>query len=181
VLHHAHVRGVVHCGLQPNHVVLASRPHGFALAVTDWSTARAHDAAAIPYTPTLETWHYTAPELQHGARATNRADTYSLGVIAHQLLAGVPFERGAAPALDLSIAPHDLITLVGEMVSEDPLARPSCADIQARATSLLDTTTFVPPQLRIRRPRWTPDNLYDRLPASAPDAFKRDDRDDDQS
>jgi serine/threonine protein kinase len=177
VLHHAHVRGVVHCGLRPDHVVLSSRPHGVALCVTDWCTARAHDAAAIPYTPTLESWHFTAPEVAHAARATDRADTYSLGVIAHQLLAGKPFERGGTPTLDISLVPYELIELVAEMVSEDPNARPTCADVVRRATVLLETTSFVPSAMRIRRPRWTPDVLGDRLPANAPDAFKRENDD----
>lgn len=61
ILDHAHGRGVVHAGLRPDHVVLAPRPHGGSVCVTDWSTARAHDAAPLPYTPTLESWHYTPP------------------------------------------------------------------------------------------------------------------------
>lgn len=177
VLHHAHVRGVVHCGLRPDHVTLASRPHGVALCVTDWSTARAHDAAAVPYTPTLESWHFTAPELQHAARATDRADTYSLGVIAHQLLTGAPFARGSALALDISLVPYELIELVAEMVADDPNARPTCADVARRATVLLETTAFVPSSLRIRKPRWTPDNIVDRLPTNSTDAFRREDDD----
>lgn len=174
-LHHAHARGVVHCGLRPDHVILSSRPHGVGLCVTDWSTARAHDAAAVPYTPTLESWHYTAPELHQAARATDRADTYSLGVIAHQLLTGVPFARGRTPSFDISLVPFELIELVVAMLGEDPSTRPSCADVGRRATVLLETTSFVPAALRIRKPRWTPDNIVDRLPASdAPDAFDDD-------
>jgi serine/threonine-protein kinase len=177
VLHHAHVRGVVHCGLRPDHVLLTSRPHGVAVCVTDWSVARAHDAAALPYTPTLESWHYTAPELQHAERATDRADSYSLGVIVHQMLTGEPLARGSAPSLDISLVPFEVIELVAEMVAESPAARPSCADIHRRATVLLDTTSFVPPAMRIRRPRWTPDVHYDRLPMTAPNAFGEDDDD----
>ena len=136
VLHHAHVRGVMHCGLRPDHILLASRPHGVALCVTDWSIARAHDSGPIPYTPTLESWHYTAPELQNAERATDRVDTYSLGVIAHQMLAGQPLPRGSAPALDISIVPYEVIELVGEMVADKPSIRPSEGSIGSRRTKI---------------------------------------------
>jgi serine/threonine protein kinase len=163
ILDHAHQRGVVHCGLQPDHVTLANRTY-----ITDWSPARAHDAAALPYTPTLASWHYTAPELQHGHPATDRADTYSLGVIAHQMLAGIPYARGGQLALDG--VPHDVTLLVAQMLAEDPRDRPSCAEVLGRAFA---------PALRIRRPRWTPD-VYTHLRV---DVIPRDaaiDDDDDQ-
>ncbi|MDQ3341235.1 MAG: hypothetical protein M4D80_39275 [Myxococcota bacterium] len=148
ILDHAHRRGVVHCGLQPDHVTLGTRTF-----ITDWSPARAHDAAAMPYTPTLASWHYTAPELQHGQPATDRADTYSLGVLAHQMLAGVPYSRGSHITLDG--VPHDVTLLVAQMLAEDPRDRPSCAEVLGRAFA---------PALRIRRPRWTPD-VYTHLRA----------------
>lgn len=154
VLDHAHMRGVVHCGLRPDHVVLAERTH-----LVDWSTARAHDAAALPYTPTLASWHYTAPELQCGEAATDRADTYSLGVVAHQLLSGKPYARGAD--LDLPHVPHDVVLLLAQMLAEDPGERPSCAEVLGRAFA---------PALRIRKPRWTPD-VYAHLGAIHRDAF----------
>ena len=154
VLDHAHRRGVVHCGLRPDHVVLSQRTH-----VVDWSTARAHDAVATPYTPTLASWHYTAPELQRGDVATDRADTYSLGVVAHLLLAGKPYARGTN--LDLPHVPHDVVLLVAQMLADDPQERPSCAEVLGRAFA---------PALRIRRPRWTPD-VYAHLGVIGRDAF----------
>ena len=162
ILDHAHRRGVVHCGLQPDHVTLGSRTY-----IEDWSTARAHDAAAMPYTPTLASWHYTAPELIGGEPATDRADTYSLGVIAHQMLAGIPYPRGTSLALDN--VPHDVVMLVAHMLAEDPRDRPSCAEVIGRAFA---------PALRIRKPRWTPD-VYEHLRVHpiGRDAFSGDDDD----
>jgi serine/threonine protein kinase len=146
ILDHAHRRGVVHCGLQPDHITLGARTY-----ITDWCSARAHDAAAMPYTPTLASWHYTAPELIGGEPATERADTYSLGVIAHQMLTGIPYPRGTRLALDG--VPHDAVMLVAQMLADDPRERPSCAEVLGRAFA---------PALRIRKPRWTPD-VYEHL------------------
>ena len=162
ILDNAHRRGVVHCGLQPDHVTLGTRTY-----IENWCTARAHDAAAMPYTPTLASWHYTAPELQRGEPATDRADTYSLGVIAHQMLTGIPYPRGTQLALDN--VPHDVAMLVAHMLAEDPRERPSCAEVLGRAFA---------PALRIRKPRWTPD-VYEHLRVYpiGRDAFSGDDSD----
>lgn len=162
ILDHAHRRGVVHCGLQPDHVTLGSRTY-----IEDWCTARAHDAAAMPYTPTLASWHYTAPELIGGEPATDRADTYSLGVIAHQMLTGIPYPRGTRLALE--DVPQEAALLVAHMLADDPRERPSCAEVIGRAFA---------PALRIRKPRWTPD-VYEHLRGHpiGRDAFAGDDKD----
>jgi len=166
VLDHAHEHGVVHGGLQPDHVVLAPRPHEFTLCITEWATARAHDASPIPYTPTLESFLYTAPELARGDAGTDRADTFSLGVIAHQLLSGAPYRRDSVSNLDISTISPGLIALVDEMVVDNPGERPSCAEVHERAVQLIDALE-VPTSFRIRKPRWTPDGVYKR-PASEP-------------
>jgi serine/threonine-protein kinase len=165
ILDHAHQQGVVHAGLQPAHVVLANRPHNVALCIVDWSTARAHDAAPQPYAPTLESWHYTAPELVRGDAATNRADTYSLGVIAHQLLSGVPFARGSSPGLEVANLPQELVDLVDAMVRDEASTRPSCHYVHRIAAHLVETHAplATPAGFRIRKPRWTPDVVYRTL------------------
>ncbi len=167
VLDHAHGHGVVHAGLRPDFVALAARSQGFQLCVTDWATARAHDAAPIPYAPTLESWHYTAPEIVRGEVASDRADTYSLGVIAHLLLAGAPYTREGVSNLDISTVPPDLVALVDEMVVENAAERPGCAEVHDRAVKLIDALEL-PSSFRIRKPRWTPDAVYQR-PASEPE------------
>jgi serine/threonine protein kinase len=165
VLEHAHRRGIVHCGLRPDRIVLARRAESFPLCVVDWSDARAHDAAPLPYAPTLESWHYTAPELARGEAVTDRADVYSLGAIANELLTGAPLARGSSPRIAVALearcpdAPRELTAMIARMLSPDPLARPSAAEIVADLSWLVDVLAAPPlplARVRIRRPRWTP-------------------------
>jgi serine/threonine-protein kinase len=176
VLAHAHQHGVVHGGLRPDHVVLANRPHGFALCVTDWSSARPHDATPMPYTPTIDSYHYTAPELQNAQPADHHADSYSLGVIAHQLMSGLPYARGKPIAT--AAIPQDILGLVEGMLAEDPNDRPSCRDVHRETMNLVDALSqqmTVPSHFRIRKPKWTPDVLYRKLgDAPGRDAFDPD-------
>src|SRR5665647_724240 len=79
VLAHAHQHGLVHAGLRPDRI-LVPKEHAFPLCIPDWSEARAHDAAPVPYVPLAGSWHYTAPELVSGEVADDRADVFSLGV-----------------------------------------------------------------------------------------------------
>ena len=160
VLEHAHRRGVVHGGLRPEHVVVAPRVGDFPLCIIDWSTARAHDAAPVPYTPTLDSWHYTAPEVVAGLPIDDRADLFSLGVIAHQIVTGEPFTRGGTRTDRLSAdAPRELNALIDRMLAAQPADRPSSTDLRADLAWLADTLSnpaLQPDHVRIRRPRWTP-------------------------
>jgi len=162
VLDHAHRRGIIHCGLRPEQIVLAARANDFPLCIVDWSDARAHDAAPIPYAPTLASWHYTAPELTRGEAVSDRADVYSLGVIANEMLTGVRMARGSSPRISLEArcpdAPRELTAMIERMISRDPLERPTAAEIVADLTWLADVLATSTPiaKVRIRKPRWTP-------------------------
>lgn len=83
----AHGRGVLHCDLKPDNILLDAdqRPR-----IADFGQSRrSHEAA-----PALGTFFYMAPEQADLAGAPDaRWDIYALGAILHSLLTGVPPHR----------------------------------------------------------------------------------------
>ena len=157
-LAYAHAEGVVHRDLKPENVLLS---HGHAV-VADLGIAKAVSAAtaggqsAAPATASVTglgvavgTPAYMAPEQALGDPATDhRADLYSLGVLAYELLAGSPPFTGRTPqqvvaahlgepppplAARRSGVPPGLGTLVMRLLAKDPADRPQGADEVLRA------------------------------------------------
>lgn len=104
-LAHAHERGLVHCDVKPENVLLSD---GMAM-ITDFGIARAiAHAYAGPESERL-TWTgvvlgtpaYMAPEQAAGSGALDaRSDLYAFGVMSYELLTGeTPFARTSAQAL----------------------------------------------------------------------------------
>jgi serine/threonine protein kinase len=174
VLDHAHRRGVIHCGLRPDLVVVTGRARGFPLCIADWADARIHDTSSPA--PALTIRDYAAPELIRGDAIDDRADVFALGVIAYQALGGeLPFggAGGGAPrgiddgtrqhvptAVRSPDAPPELTGLVDQMLAWDRWDRPSSGEALAELTWLADAIGEPAPRpsgaIRIRRPRWTP-------------------------
>jgi serine/threonine protein kinase len=178
ILEHAFRRGVIHCGLYPERVLMTGRHRGFPLCIADWSDARAHDARLQQHFPGPAAWHYTSPELAAGDPIDDRTDVFSLGVMAYQILTGrMPFERGIIAIVDNGTmqhpptevlcpdAPPELTRLVDSMLAYDRWDRPNAAEVFSELCWLADALATPPQQLRqhpalgalrIRRPRWTP-------------------------
>jgi hypothetical protein len=100
-LAHAHALGIVHRDIKPENVLIS----GGAAAVTDFGIAKALSTSRMVSGATLTqggtslgTPAYMAPE-QAAADpdADHRADIYSFGVVAYELIAGTPPFHGRSP------------------------------------------------------------------------------------
>ncbi|HEX3532708.1 MAG TPA: protein kinase [Gemmatimonadaceae bacterium] len=155
-LEFAHGEGIVHRDIKPENILLA----GTAAVVTDFGIAKAVSASLradadatsksqIQLTLTgtgmaLGTPAYIAPEQAAGEdNVDHRADIYSWGIVAYEVLAGVhPFEGKEGvrqliaahlserpPALDECVSglPAPLTTLVMKALEKEPSQRPQSA------------------------------------------------------
>jgi len=132
ILRHAHERGIVHRRLTASAVVRTQRRHCIH-AIEDWADARTLDSEAE-------------------AAVDARDDMHALGEIAFRALTGRAPEPGVSAATHCSAAPTELIASIDQMLAE-PVARPTAADVYARALWLCDTLEASP---LFERPRWTP-------------------------
>jgi serine/threonine protein kinase len=184
VLEHAHRRGIIHCGLAPDTIVITGRARGYPLCIVDWSAARVHDTTAALPVPRDAT--FAAPELRGAcgtAQVDDRADVFSLGVMAYHALtgqlpvfgavAGSDSQRHMPTEVHCPEAPPELTGLVDQMLAWERWDRPSSAEAHVALEQLARDHVGTPsgraargsagalaepgaPGVRIRRPQWTP-------------------------
>ncbi|MCS6848585.1 MAG: protein kinase [Anaerolineae bacterium] len=147
---YAHRRGLVHCDLKPQNVMLTTDGRA---KVTDFGIARAYTAMPSTGERADVVWgspQYYAPEQAAGAAPTPASDVYSIGVMLYEMLAGrLPFEspdplrlaqmhQTASPPLLHALNPNvtpQLESVVMCALAKDPAQRYRDADQFARALS----------------------------------------------
>ncbi|MBV9165880.1 MAG: serine/threonine protein kinase [Solirubrobacterales bacterium] len=99
-LDYAHRNGVIHRDVKPGNLLVSDVE---AVKLADFGIARATDLSSITQVGSvLGTAAYLAPEQARGEEAGPRADLYSLGVVAYQLLSGrLPYEATSLTELAL--------------------------------------------------------------------------------
>jgi eukaryotic-like serine/threonine-protein kinase len=99
-LDYAHRNGVVHRDVKPGNLLVSDAD---TVKLADFGIARAVDQSSITQVGSvLGTAAYLAPEQARGEEAGPRADIYSLGVVAYQLLSGrLPYEATSLSELAL--------------------------------------------------------------------------------
>jgi serine/threonine protein kinase len=122
----AHAKGIVHGDLVPRNV-LVSRDLS-VVKVVDFGTdvhGAAPPGAGTVTNARLGALLYRAPELLlHQVTADNRADIYSLGVIAYEILTGrMPVGKFSLPSAANQQVPLDLDPVVLRCLSSDPAQR----------------------------------------------------------
>lgn len=146
----AHKLGIIHRDVRPDNVLRADETGRHSLC--DFGIAgvlETGEESGAKITQTGEMLGhpaYISPEQMDGRPLTDRADIYSLGVLAHQLLTGQPppprddprrgsGKKGAVAALEpladyLGDSDPELAKLIGRCLATDPAYRPSAGDVE---------------------------------------------------
>lgn len=124
--------GVVHRDVAPSNLLVTVE--GFA-KLGDFGIAKSRLAETQVGRPVRGTLGYLSPEQAAGEAVDHRSDIFSLGVVLHELLLGVPLLEGSTVAEQLKRfvvnpptlprdVPEDLAQLVREMLAAKPQFRP---------------------------------------------------------
>ncbi len=148
---YAHRRGLAHCDLKPQNVMLTSPTGDSRVKVTDFGIARAYTASLNTGEQADVVWgtpQYFAPEQASGGAPTPASDVYSIGVMLYEMLAGrLPFEsRDARQLAQMHLTQQpapvhvanpsvtlQLEGIVMRALDKDPSQRYATADQFARA------------------------------------------------
>ncbi|WP_240747199.1 serine/threonine-protein kinase [Microbacterium sp. K24] len=143
----AHAAGLVHRDIKPGNLLIT--PDG-RVKITDFGIARIADQ--VPLTATgqvMGTVQYLSPEQASGHPASPATDTYSLGIVAYECLAGKrPFTGESQVAIAMAqineqppplppTVPIPVQNLVMAMIAKKPSDRPSSSASVARAAQAL--------------------------------------------
>lgn len=143
----AHAAGLVHRDIKPGNLLIT--PDG-RVKITDFGIARIADQ--VPLTATgqvMGTVQYLSPEQASGHPASPATDTYSLGIVAYECLAGRrPFTGESQVAIAMAqineqppplppTVPIPVQNLVMAMIAKKPSDRPSSSATVARAAQAL--------------------------------------------
>ncbi len=157
-----HTGGLVHRDLKPGNLIVGPDDR---ITVMDLGIVKAVGENTQTTSTALGTPKYMAPEMLVDHNVDARADLYSLGVIAYEMLAGEPPFDGPTPMAILykqaheapeplrkkaPSVPRDLAAVVEKMLVKDPEQR--FADAERVAAAL--NGGFHPDAPRSRKPVW---------------------------
>jgi serine/threonine-protein kinase len=150
VLGAAHRRGVVHRDLKPENIFLLEDRDPVQVKLVDWGIAKHfddHDSTSLTRTGTIVgTPRYLAPEQARALPVDARADIYTLGLVAYELLLGVhPFtahslaetlmmqmvQAPPSPRRFWPLIPVAIERVLMAMLAKDPARRPTLPEIAA--------------------------------------------------
>jgi serine/threonine-protein kinase len=174
----AHKLGIVHRDLKPDNILIEASPEGEdRVRILDFGIAKlliqdTEKDDGLTRDGVIGTPKYMSPEQASCEKVDGRADLYSLGVILHEMLAGLPPFNGdsarevimchltaaprplrqARPDLDVPAVLEDLVL---RLLSKDPDERPGSSEEVLRVLAGEDTTMAprVGPRRRIPRKR----------------------------
>ncbi|HEX8248379.1 MAG TPA: protein kinase, partial [Pyrinomonadaceae bacterium] len=152
----AHAAGVVHRDVKPANIFLHQTKHGEVVKLVDFGIAKqtrlanenGFDAPDTGYV--LGTSDYMAPERFLSGACDGQVDVYSLGVMFYRMLVGqMPFKSDSPKArlLDEAIPignfdssiPPEIQILLANMLSREPSARPTAAQLSEKLMHLSET------------------------------------------
>lgn len=159
-LRHAHAAGVVHRDLKPENV-LCIGGHAYLL---DFGIAKMRDAPLPTGFATgtgiaIGTMGYMAPEQASGEPVDHRADLYSWGVLAREMLTGEgPLDLAAGLASLPRGIPGEIARLIAASLARNPAERPSNAGELVAAFDRWRAVgaPLAPPRPRHRARRFAP-------------------------
>ncbi len=155
-----HAAGKVHRDLKPTNVIVT--PAG-RVVIVDFGLATDSVSKGSPTLPQtgeaiVGTVAYMAPEQAAGVRVGPEADWYAAGVMLYEALTGVlPYQGSAFEVLSNKqrdpptpphrvdvTAPDDLSALCMQLLSIEPTARPSAADVLSKLGGVTNRISFAP-------------------------------------
>ena len=138
VLHHAHARGILHCDVKPDNILIHNPSSGIAVPkLTDFGIG--HAPSLRRGSAVLGTPPYAAPEQLRGERLTGKVDVYGAGMTLYELLTGhTAFRDDRAcltespmpPSAHVSDLPRRLENLVLRMISTNASERPDAEEAE---------------------------------------------------
>ncbi|MBY6706840.1 protein kinase [Rhodococcus sp. BP-241] len=157
-LAHIHASGIVHRDVKPANILITRDDDaGLRAKLTDFGIARIVDSDPMTEHGTaVGTAHYLSPEQATGEATGPASDVYSLGLVLTECLTGRMVFEGSAIAAAIArlhrepVIPVELgptwVSLLTDMTSRTPTARPTAADVAHRLHTLTeDTDTAVLP------------------------------------
>jgi serine/threonine-protein kinase len=149
----AHDAGIIHRDIKPGNLMVTGDG---TVKITDFGIARNGQVSELTQAGmVMGTAHYVSPEQASGQAITAATDLYSLGVVAHECLAGrPPFDADSAVAIALKHVretppelppevPAPVRELIRQLLAKDPAGRPAGAqEVADRAYMIRESLTL---------------------------------------